>query len=618
MRQPAPGVRSPARGRVTAWATLGALGMAVAAMLLGLVGGGLGATSASATTAVAWRGLLALAAVVVTSRILIERAARLDLPDPYAATAGVAAAGYALDPFTWNGRTALTQLVTEPGMATVVGDGALWLLAAVVGIVWGARGLAPDAGRRHPGPRFDRDRGAASIEWTGAVAIGAVVAVVLSLSLAARIPAVSSTVRWAICMVVTLGQGGCSRSVPGIDAHTPDTPCVQSSSAASINRDLEIVLVRGEASNAYEVARMSDGRIRVTELLSAGGGVEVGVGGGITVAYGNSTYGASATADASAVLGINGGRVWYVTDESEASRIVSNLQGDAVQDTVAGGSPVLGPLWSLGRGALDLVTGHDSSMPVPDEVYAAGSLALNASAEATGIVQNGSGSAGITTVLGARKAADGHVTVYLQTDVEAAAALRTLAPGQNSLWPEPSGSAGSGTARLVTAVTFDSSGTMVEVSATGAASGESAGLVSALFGGPADAGSSNRVAGGTVYRASLPIRTSADAQVATTFLTEVGATQISFGTLGALTPLPPAHTGAFGPAAVATYLDAAHRQGVVTRQSISDNSSGYGAQASGKLGIELGGGLSYEMLDRTSTEASYWDGAAWTPWTACG
>ncbi len=444
-------------------------------------------------------------------------------------------------------------------------------------------------------------------------------AVVLSLTLAGRIPAISSTVRWAICMVVTLGQGGCSRSVPSSDAHAPDTPCVQSSSAASINRDVEIVIVRGEASNAYEVARMSDGRIRITELLAAGGGVEVGVGGGITVAYGDSGYGASATADASAVLGINGGRVWYVTDEQEASRIVSNLQGDAIQDTVAGGSPVLGPLWSIGRGAVDLVTGHDSSMPPPDEVYAEGSLALNASAEATGIVQNASGSAGITTVLGARRAADGYVTVYLQTDVEAAAALRTTAPAQQgSVWPVPSGAGGSGTARLVTAVTFDSSGTMVEVSATGAASGESAGLVSALFGGPADPSLSNQAAGGTVYRASLPIRTSADAQVATTYLTEVGATQISFGTLGTVTPLAPAHTGAFGPAAVAAYLDAAHRQGVVTRQSFSDNSSGYGAQASGKLGVELGGGLSYETLDRTSTEASYWDGAAWTPWTACG
>jgi hypothetical protein len=258
-------------------------------------------------------------------------------------------------------------------------------------------------------------------------------------------------------------------------------------------------------------------------------------------------------------------------------------------------------------------------MPPPDEVYAEGSLALNASAEATGIVQNASGSAGITTVLGARRAADGYVTVYLQTDVEAAAALRTTAPAQQgSVWPVPSGAGGSGTARLVTAVTFDSSGTMVEVSATGAASGESAGLVSALFGGPADPSLSNQAAGGTVYRASLPIRTSADAQVATTYLTEVGATQISFGTLGTVTPLAPAHTGAFGPAAVAAYLDAAHRQGVVTRQSFSDNSSGYGAQASGKLGVELGGGLSYETLDRTSTEASYWDGAAWTPWTACG
>jgi hypothetical protein len=614
-----PSAAPAARRAVVTWAVLGSVLTAALALVLGLLGGALG--SATPQAAVAGRGIVALTGVVLAVRLVSERAAGLGLANPALASAGVAAAAYLLDPLTWTGRAVVTQLIEAPGLTTAVGDLALWQVAASLGIVWGLRNvrqqrIAPTRTQhslRQPPRDVDRDRGAASVEWSGALAIASVLVLAVTLAVGSQLPGVGGYVRWAVCELLTVGQGGCGRPGPLADPHLPTTPCVVSSSASTISRDLEIVIVRVEGSNSYELARLSDGRYRITELVGGGAGVETGVGGGVTLSVNDNTFGVSATADASAVLGVSSGRVWYVTDQAEANRLIGTLRGNAIQDTVTGGSGPADFLWSLGRGAVDAVTGHDSSLPTPDETYAEGGLTLNASAEATSVVLHASGSAGLSTVLGTRTTGDGHVTVYLRTELSAAVAAQTLTE-QNQL----DGARGSGTVQLVTAVTFDGAGNMIDVSATGAARGESAGLVSQLFGGSPSSSLANQLSGGQVYRATLPIRSPQDRAVAESFLTQVGAAQISVGTLGTVPLLTPVDQLTEGPVAVANYLEATRNRGVVTQQGFTDNTGGLGAGAEGKLGVELGGGLSYDTLSRASTSASYWDGRAWVAWTACG
>lgn len=127
------------RGAVSLWAALCATALAAGALVLGLVGASVGVSLGSSSAGIAWRGALSLLFVLLAARICVERAVVMRVPSPPVATIAVSVAGFLLDPLTWDARTALTQLVVEPGLATVVGDLALWLVVSFVGVLWGMR-----------------------------------------------------------------------------------------------------------------------------------------------------------------------------------------------------------------------------------------------------------------------------------------------------------------------------------------------------------------------------------------------------------------------------------------------------------------------------------------------
>ncbi|WP_277208343.1 hypothetical protein [Isoptericola croceus] len=77
---------------------------------------------------------LVLRAVVVGA-LLVLVTLLTDRRRPLPVLLGVAFASYALNPATWIGRAFLAQLWFEPGVATVLVDGAAWL-GVVAGTVW--------------------------------------------------------------------------------------------------------------------------------------------------------------------------------------------------------------------------------------------------------------------------------------------------------------------------------------------------------------------------------------------------------------------------------------------------------------------------------------------------
>lgn len=115
---------------------------AVATALGGLTAGLLGAATgiiAGVTPAVALRGLVALLLVFLACHLLAVRAVRAGAQRPALLVIAGALAGYLLDPLTWLGRTAATQLVAEPGRLTAIGDLACWLAVATAAAVLAVR-----------------------------------------------------------------------------------------------------------------------------------------------------------------------------------------------------------------------------------------------------------------------------------------------------------------------------------------------------------------------------------------------------------------------------------------------------------------------------------------------
>lgn len=113
-----------------------AVGTAVGGLLAGFFGAAVGVSTDNVTAAVVLRGGLTLIIVLVICRAVSGGARRSGNPlTPKVFWIG-ALLGFLLNPMTWAARTALTQLATDPGPATLIGDLLLWALAAGLGRYW--------------------------------------------------------------------------------------------------------------------------------------------------------------------------------------------------------------------------------------------------------------------------------------------------------------------------------------------------------------------------------------------------------------------------------------------------------------------------------------------------
>lgn len=414
---------------------------------------------------------------------------------------------------------------------------------------------------------------------------------------------VGESFAYAICQVVTFGQGGCAPPSTSPEAHVPTEPCVVSQNGIERNQKVSVVVVTAEDGRRIEIAELSNGEYRVTVTDSESGGVEVGVGGGVSLTVNDTTVGGSATANAGASLDIQAGEVYYADGDNIDSLMDALLQ-DQIKDTVVGEG---GPIRWVTDGVGDLI-GVNNDLPEPDEVYAEGGISLNASAEATGVFQSGSAGVEVAEVLGTRTNRDGTVTVYLTASVEGEVGLQSL--GIDTSGPEYQGLSLEGSAEVMTAVTFDSKGNMVSVSATAATSGSSSGITSALFGGELDPSMSNTVSSTTIFQANLDLEDDGDRTVANQFLLAQGV-----GALGGYTNPLVAAGGAY---ATSSFFQAAADRGTITQQSYDTSASTvFGFDASGKLGIELGVSADVKQDSMEITEAEYWDGAQWVDWEEC-
>ncbi|HYF73511.1 MAG TPA: hypothetical protein VD864_11865 [Nocardioides sp.] len=453
-------------------------------------------------------------------------------------------------------------------------------------------------------PERRHERGAASLETTGVTIIAAMVILGVMMAALPQGRIISETFSYWVCQVVTMGQGGCTPPSTSPDAHKPTDPCVLTQDGVERNQKIAVLVVTAEDGRRIEIQKLSNGEYRVTVTDTGGVGAEVGVGGGLTVTVNDTKVGGSATAQAGASISIRDGDVYYADDDNIDDLMGALLQ-DQVKDTVAGDS---GPIRWLTDQATDLV-GVSNDLPEPDEVYAEGGISLNASAEATSLTDSAGAGVSESVLLGTRTNRDGTTTVYLKAKVSGKAGLQSLGfDTEND--PQFQGARLEGSAEVVTAVTFDSEGNMVKVSATATAAGSSAGVASALFGGESDPALSNQEGKLRIYQATLPIETAADESLAGQFLLAQGV-----GSLGGWSN--PA-IGVPGMLITQNFFEAAQSRGTVTQQDYDTNSNTvFGLDASGKLGIELGVSASVQEDSMTTTGAQYWDGTQWVDWEEC-
>lgn len=446
------------------------------------------------------------------------------------------------------------------------------------------------------------EEGQATVETVGMTILAAALVVSVAILALPQAQVIRESFSYAICQVVTFGQGSCQPPSSTPDAHKPTEPCVVASDGIERNSKVSVIVVTAKDGKTVLVQQMSDGTYRVTVTDTGGAGVETGVGGGLSVTVNDTTAGGNASASAGASLDINDGNVYY-TDKDGLGNLMNAVLQDEVKDQTVGGS---GPLRWLTDHAESAV-GIGTSLPDPTETYAEGGISLNASAEATAGLDSASAGVSGATLLGVRtNNKDGSTTVYVKSTVSGEAGLQALGSKPDGS-PQVQGVGLDGRVDLVNAVTFDSKGNMTSVQTTAAVQGGGSGYASALFGGEGSASNTDSAGKARIYQATLPIRNSFDQGVADNYLLTMGVAQLG---------------GWVNPVGMVTstqgFLTAAGDRGTITHQDYdADDTTVAGIDASGELGVELGVSASVQTHSLVSSGAEYWDGTQWTDWAEC-
>ena len=88
------------------------------------------------TTSVVMRSVLALPLLVLITRWRTVAAWGRSVPHPVELAVVAGAFAYLLNPFAWEGRALLAQLITDAGIVTALLDAVVWLAAVLAGALW--------------------------------------------------------------------------------------------------------------------------------------------------------------------------------------------------------------------------------------------------------------------------------------------------------------------------------------------------------------------------------------------------------------------------------------------------------------------------------------------------
>jgi hypothetical protein len=203
-----------------------------------------------------------------------------------------------------------------------------------------------------------RDRGQASVEYLGVVALVCAVLTGVAVALPALArrdvgSAIAASMRRALCVV---GRGDCD-----IDMR----PCVVASDAVQDEASVDLLLVRlGGRAVALREDR-SDGTVAVTYMRDGGGGLDLTVGGGGRLRLGKRTLRMGAQAEATLLATSGSATTWILPRAGDADRLMDALvvhrAGDVARRIAHGGaadtSGFPAPAWTSSRRGLKVSVG---------------------------------------------------------------------------------------------------------------------------------------------------------------------------------------------------------------------------------------------------------------------
>lgn len=378
---------------------------------------------------------------------------------------------------------------------------------------------------------------------------------------------VGRSVSSAVCRILGGGAGTCGTPPAAKDTHLPTEPCSTDSVGYTVDASGAAFNFAAGGSKSATTERLSNGQYRVTVTSGSSGGVETGVGWDARVNINGTKWGDDMGATIAAQLGASRADVYVVDTRGQADDIVAWAKYSQATDTAVNATGALGPVgWvqkHLTRPVTDFAAqklGMKKPAKPTSTLYLGGASA-NASAQITPFVGGLEGRGGIEVMLGAQRNADGTVTVI-----------------------------GQGTASLV-----GSGAISVEQGSLG---GDANVAVKATYKGTTL--TSVTVEAGTMSQDhqrvrswTLPIGSSADRDAANALLYDVNPT--SWG----------------------SFFEASKDHGQMTQVDYKLSGLNLSGSAGVKAVEEGRVSLGFALPKSEVTDAQYFNGDSWAPWSAC-
>lgn len=438
-----------------------------------------------------------------------------------------------------------------------------------------------------------RDDGQSTIEWLGIAAV----CVALIVALLTLAPGMGRQIADTLgCLIVQVTGGGpCGRA--DVADGGPTTPCVVSASKTQAELGGDIAVVSVDGTYGYIIEEMSDGTVKVTEVLRGEASGATGVGGGIVVNAGDQRVGGAAGAGARAGGFIELGDAWIFPDRDEADEHIENTLVDRALDT----NPVTGMpgINHIAKGALGLigVGGNDVEGERESTRVDVGILG-DATAEAVAGVASGEVTAGLEGAAGLTMHQDGTVDATFIVSADAAGSLGVPALADLDL-------GASGTAEVTVTFAPDGSIDSVGLTATGTATNDSG------------VGDQDPAAALEDLTQSVVDPQDATTQVVLDYELDIDSPELEDAAVGFITSMAPGGTAAGDGAS--TLGDALINDSTVTRSVYDLDDGKYGIDASGKFIV--GGRLSANLVRENSrlVDATYYDpvSGSFVPWINC-
>lgn len=448
--------------------------------------------------------------------------------------------------------------------------------------------------RPRPLRSLRRESGQTAAEYLGLlVVVGVVLAAILASPLGGR---VTELIEAAICAI---GGGPCEEVAenPG----EPDYPCVTSRTTADASLGVTVGFIDVGGGKGFKIEEFSNGEVKVSFVDTSSAGVSTGLEAGGALDIGDRTIGLEAGVEGNVAIdaAIEDTRVFESREDAD-----SYVRDRLIDEGIDVLPPGVEQVADLGRGLVDLVTGHEREEGEEDSRQA--EVGINKETEA-------SATAGPATIEANRAVggsgritveADGTVKAALLVDAEAGASAGVPILAEF-------GAAGSG--QVILEGTWSPEGELIGITVIGEVAGSTdGGLI-------ADAGdldgllrnlkTTATVEDGTrtTIRADLDLTDPELRESASAFL--ANAPRVG-------QPVP--DMAALGESAEDL------RDGVLGASTVSVaeyETSGFGVGGEGKLraGIGLKGDAGVETAESRLTDAYYYDPlqGQFVPWVSC-